>query len=99
MQDVSTKYNAMCVHLSIKATSLSGVSGIGMRHTIQMPMTKVKVTGYVRKKMGDLLFHLLSTMYGAKLQYFVHDKKQLWSENHLLVLMRCYLCCGSPPMS
>ena len=56
MQEVSTKYNAMCVHLSIKATSLSGVSGIGMRHTIQMPMTKVKVTGYVRKKCETCCF-------------------------------------------
>ena len=36
---VSDPYITKCVHLSMKHTSLSGVSGTGIRHTIQIATT------------------------------------------------------------
>lgn len=44
-----TKYIRLCVHLSINRTELSGVSGIVIKHNIQVPITIIQLNGYLVK--------------------------------------------------
>jgi len=70
MVAVSTPYITRCVHLSMRLTSSSGVSGIqGVRHNIHIRMISVVDSGYCRIK-------VVSCFMAAKLRISERNAKR-----------------------